>query len=79
MYLQGEEREVIKMMMFLLGMLAMYVICGIIIFMADCIVGTADRWIFGLFCWWIMIPISIVVMIVVFIREIIKIKFGVDK
>ena len=60
-------KEVLKMMMFILGMLVMYLIVGIIVALDEIFgQGFLDEWFVYLFCWWqypILAPIGLIIKI----------------
>ena len=60
-------KEVLKMMMFILGMLVMYLIVGIIVALDEIFgQGFLDEWFVYLFCWWqypILTPIGLIIKI----------------
>ena len=60
-------KEVLKMMMFILGMLVMYLIVGVIVALDEIFgQGFLDEWFVYLFCWWqylILAPIGLIIKI----------------
>ena len=54
------EREVIIMMNFILGMLVMYLVSGVVVFLCDCFCfDNPPTFILWTCSWWIMIPIAV--------------------